>query len=135
MNIEQALVTTWNASSGVQAVLGNPPRIYPGVAPQGVARPYAVYNIISEEPIYHLGGESAATRRMIQFDIYGLTALSCRTVEVALRTLLSGQVFTVTDGPTVRSLKTSEIAGADFGDGVGEGFHRLSVDYSLFHTL
>lgn len=135
MEIEQALATTWNADSGVKAVLGDPPRIYLVVAPQGVARPYATYTILSENPIYHFGGESAATNRFVQIDIYGLTAQSCRTVEVALRTLLSGQVFTVSGGPSVISKKTSEIAGADFGDGVGEGFHRLTVDYSLFHTL
>lgn len=135
MDIEQALVTTWNASTGIKAVLGDPPRIYPGVAPQGTARPYAVYNLISETPIYHLGGESAATNRLVQIDVYAQTALSARTVEKAIRALLSGQAFTVSGGPNIISKKTNEIAGADFGDGVAEGFHRIALTYSLFHTL
>jgi hypothetical protein len=44
------------------------------------------------------------------------------------------QTNVISAGPTIMSAKQSETSGADFGDGLAEGLHRLVVTYSINHT-
>ena len=135
MNIEQALYTLWSATSGITAVLGSPPRIYPNRAPQNVARPYAVYTIIADNAIGHTGGPSARTHRLMQIDIYATSSIGARNVEEAFRAVMNYATNVVASGPTIMSAKQSETSGADFGDGLAEGLHRLILTYAINHTI
>jgi hypothetical protein len=135
MNIEQALFTLWSGTSGITAVLGSPPRVYPNRAPQNVARPYAVYTFISDNAIGHTGGPSARTHRLMQLDIYATSSIGARNVEEAFRALMNYRTNVVSGGPTIMSAKQGETSAADFGDGLAEGLHRLVLTYSIHHTI
>lgn len=73
-------------NAGVVAVLGAEPRMYPhGEAPQGVSKPYAVYQNISGNPENYINQTPDADYNLIQIDIYSDSVESCREVAVALR--------------------------------------------------
>ncbi len=71
----------------VQALLGGElPRIYPfGQAPEGVAKPYVVYQWIGGDPFNMLNCRPDADRATIQVDVYGLTTQSTTAVAKAIR--------------------------------------------------
>jgi hypothetical protein len=76
------------AAGPVQTVLGSSPcRLYPfGEAPQGVAVPYAVWQVMpGSAPENYLGQVPDADSWMVQVDVYGTSAASVRDVGAALR--------------------------------------------------
>lgn len=75
------------ADPTVQALLGGTsPRIYPfGSAPQGVVKPYAVYQWIGGSPFNRLDRRPDADRADLQVDVYGLTQTSSTDVAKAIR--------------------------------------------------
>lgn len=80
---------TLKAASAVTALLANPPRCYPqGEAPQGVAKPYVVYQQITGSPENYLGGNPDIDGTTTQLDVYGDTLASCRNVYTACRNAL-----------------------------------------------
>jgi len=68
-------------------------RIYPDVIPQLVVYPVIIYHQVSEAASYSHDGDSNLDTSRYQFDCYGSTKVSARTVKDALRTLLSGKRF------------------------------------------
>ena len=57
--------------AGVQAVLGNPVRLYRfGQAPQDVAKPYAVQQTIAGQPENYLGERPDQDTLLVQVDVY-----------------------------------------------------------------
>ncbi|UHQ21887.1 DUF3168 domain-containing protein [Lysobacter sp. 5GHs7-4] len=84
------LFDTCEASPEVRARLGFAPvRIYPhGAAPQGVARPYAVYQIVTGLPANYLGDLPDCDSYTTQVDVYGSdpesTAAAARSMRDAL---------------------------------------------------
>ncbi|MCF5806182.1 MULTISPECIES: DUF3168 domain-containing protein [Pseudomonas syringae group] len=75
------------ANSAVTALLGSSPtRLYPfGEAPEGVAKPYAVWQLITGSPENYLSGRPNVDGFTLQVDIYGDTASSARNVTEAIR--------------------------------------------------
>lgn len=80
------IFSTCKADAGVTALLGtNPCRLYLfGEAPQGVAKPYAVWQSVGGQPENFLGQRPDADSFTLQVDVYADTAASARAVAVAL---------------------------------------------------
>lgn len=85
------------ASGAVTTMLGtNPTRLYLfGEAPQNVAKPYAVWQLISGSPYNQLKGVPQADRYTTQIDVYAATATSARAVAQALRDALEPSAYVV----------------------------------------
>lgn len=75
-----------SADADVRALLGvNPHRLYPfGEAPEGVAKPYAVWQLVTGSPENYLAGRPDLDGYTLQVDVYAVTATSARAVTDAL---------------------------------------------------
>lgn len=74
------------ASAGVQAVLGNPPRLWPfGEVPEGTAYPYAVWQSIGGSPENYINQTPDMDGYSLQIDVYGNTSASVTDVARELR--------------------------------------------------
>lgn len=75
------------ASSAVKALIGsNPVRFYQfGLAPQNVAKPYAVWQRTSGAPENYLGQTPDVDSFTLMVDVYAGSADSARSVAAALR--------------------------------------------------
>lgn len=84
-----------SADSTVKSVLGsNPVRIFPfGEAPEGTAKPYAVWQIITGSPENYLAGRPDIDGFTLQVDVYGATAISTRDASVAIRNAIELQSY------------------------------------------
>jgi hypothetical protein len=76
------------ADAGVKALLGAAPtRLYPfGEAPEGVTKPYAVWQLVTGRPENYLAGRPDMDGYTLQVDVYGTTAASVRAVTTAIST-------------------------------------------------
>ncbi|EKT4477467.1 DUF3168 domain-containing protein [Pseudomonas putida] len=75
-------------SSAVTALLGTGAdmRLYSfGEAPQGVAKPYVVWQVVGGSPENYLAGRPDADGFNLQVDVYGTTADKARQVRDAIR--------------------------------------------------
>lgn len=71
--------------AGVQAVLGNPVRLYRfGQAPQDVAKPYAVQQTIAGQPENYLGERPDQDTLLVQVDVYAADMAGARAIVTAL---------------------------------------------------
>jgi hypothetical protein len=85
MNVGPVLFTNVAASAACRALLGTPPkmRFYAfGEAPQGVALPYAVWQMITGTPANYLGQLPDLDRSRVQIDVYG--AMQSMTLDAAV---------------------------------------------------
>lgn len=76
------------ADPGVTALLGSGVdlRMYPfGEAPEGVLKPYAVWQLVNGSPENYLAGRPDADGFTLQVDVYGTTSKSVRQVRDAIR--------------------------------------------------
>lgn len=75
------------ADAGATAVLGTAPvRLFPwGEAPQGVAKPYAVWRVITGSPENYLAGRPDIDGFTLQVDVYGATGSSVKDAAKAIR--------------------------------------------------
>ncbi|APC45952.1 hypothetical protein QHH_40 [Halomonas phage QHHSV-1] len=75
------------ADPAVTALLGTgPTRLYPfGEAPQGVALPYAVWQVVTGSPENFLGDRPDIDGLTVQVDVYAATGSSAIEVAEALR--------------------------------------------------
>jgi len=75
-----------SADADVRALLGvTPHRLYPfGEAPEGVAKPYAVWQLITGSPENYLSGRPDLDGFTLQVDVYAITATSARSVTDAI---------------------------------------------------
>ncbi|MND24826.1 hypothetical protein D3C76_329540 [compost metagenome] len=75
-------------AAAVTALLGTGVnlRLYSfGEAPQDVAKPYAVWQLVNGEPENYLTGRPDADSVTLQIDVYGFTGTSVRQVRDAIR--------------------------------------------------
>lgn len=74
------------ANPQVTALLGAlPTRLYPfGEAPEGAAKPYAVWQLINGSPENYLAGRPDLDGYTLQIDVYAATASSARAVTAAI---------------------------------------------------
>ena len=85
------------ADAGVRALLGvTPHRLYPfGEAPEGVAKPYAVWQLVTGSPETHLAGRPHIDGLPLPVDIYAITASSARAVADAISHAIELQAYVV----------------------------------------
>lgn len=87
------IFTVCAAAPAVTALLGTKPtRLYPfGEAPQNVAKPYAVWQVISGSPLNYLSGLPDTDRYGLQLDIYADTGAAAELVATAIRQAIGRQ--------------------------------------------
>lgn len=75
-----------SANAAVTALLGtNPVRLFPfGEAPQNVAKPYAVWQVINGSPENYLNQHPDLEGYRLQVDVYAATGTSANAVKSAL---------------------------------------------------
>lgn len=102
-------------SAAVTALLGTGAaiRLYSfGEAEQGVAKPYAVWQVIAGNPENYLAGRPDVDGFTLQVDIYGATGTSVRNVRDAIRDAIELQANITRWGgesrdPTTKNYRTS----------------------------
>ncbi|MDT9643106.1 MULTISPECIES: DUF3168 domain-containing protein [Pseudomonas] len=100
---------------GVIALLGSGAsmRLYSfGEAPEGVAKPYAVWQLISGNPENYLAGRPDADGFTLQVDVYGTTGPSVRAVRDAIRDAIELRAYIARWGgegrdPATKNYRTS----------------------------
>lgn len=98
---------TLAADAGVLTALGTPPRCYPfGEAPQGVALPYCVWQLIAGTPENYLSERPDMDSLRYQFDTYAVTAAQARSVANAVATALELLGHQVSHNPDERDAET-----------------------------
>jgi len=125
----ESLFFPWfSAQSSLQAVIGN--RLYPGHAPDAVARPYVVWHLVTVESDHTHDGPAFRTSR-IQFSVFADTFTAAAGVRDVLLALLDGkrlniaglnEVTTFLDGLVTlweRETKT----------------HHLAIDFAVTHSV
>ena len=82
------------ASAACKHLLGTSPmRFYEhGEAPQGVAKPYAVWQMPTSVPANYLGNLPDADDSRVQIDIYADTSISAKQTSIAIRDALEQHV-------------------------------------------
>lgn len=83
------------AASAVTALIGTSPvRLYPfGEAPEGVAKPYAVWQTVDGLPDNELGDIPSSDSWSLQIDVYAESATSARNVAKALRDAIEPHAY------------------------------------------
>ena len=83
------------ASPAITALLGTgPTRLYPhGEAPEGTAKPYAVWQVVSGSPINYLNCVPSTDRYGLQVDVYADTASEAEAVVAAMRRVIGQQAY------------------------------------------
>ncbi|WP_336334626.1 DUF3168 domain-containing protein [Pseudomonas putida] len=97
------------ADPGVSALLGSGVdlRMYPfGEAPEGVAKPYAVWQLVSGSPENYLAGRPDADGFTLQVDVYGTTSKSVRQVRDAIRDAIELRAYVTRWGGESRDAAT-----------------------------
>jgi hypothetical protein len=85
-----------SASEVVTQLLGsNPTRLYPfGQAPQNVAKPYAVWQVIGGNPDNYISGRPDTDMFSLQVDVYAESGSSASNVGDAIRTAIELDAYT-----------------------------------------
>jgi hypothetical protein len=83
------------ADAGVTALLGaSLTRLYPfGEAPEGVAKPYAVWQLVTGSPENYLAGRPDMDGYTLQVDVYAATGSSARAVAEAISHAIELQAY------------------------------------------
>lgn len=100
-----------SASAAVKALLGaDPLRLYPfGEAPQGVQKPYAVWQTVGGSPENYLAGVPDADSYTVQVDVYSDQPVgpgSVTGVAAAIRDALEQRAYITGWGNTSRDPET-----------------------------
>ncbi|MDV9030571.1 DUF3168 domain-containing protein [Pseudomonas sp. RAC1] len=109
------IVEACAASAAVTALLGAgvDMRLYSfGEAEEGVAKPYAVWQLITGDPENYLAGRPDVDSFTLQVDIYGTTGTSVRSVRDAIRDAIELRANITRWGgesrdPTTKNYRTS----------------------------
>lgn len=97
------------ADPGVTALLGSGVdlRMYPfGEAPEGVMKPYAVWQLVNGSPENYLAGRPDADGFTLQVDVYGATSKSVRQVRDAIRDAIELRAYVTRWGGESRDTAT-----------------------------
>jgi hypothetical protein len=81
------------ANPDVTALLGTDTRFYPDEAPQGVLKPYAVYQIISGNPENYLGDAADIDKVSLQIDVYALDRDESEDIAKVIRAAIEGLCY------------------------------------------
>lgn len=138
MTVEQAMQAKWSATAGVQAVLGNPARIWLDYAQEGETMPYCVIQRIDAPRSRNFDGTSGLVPARLQVDVYGETKATVAAAAEALRVAVEDFGGTVTSGAesVVIQLVTLDNDNTEFLESVEgrqAGIRRASADYTVWH--
>ncbi len=96
-------------TAAVTALLGTGAnlRLYSfGEAPEGVAKPYAVWQLMNGEPENYLAGRPDADGFTLQVDVYAATSTSARQVRDAIRDAIELDAYVTRWGGETRDPAT-----------------------------
>ena len=114
MSIATDLVTT------IGGVISG--RLYPAVAPAGVAAPYGVYQLVAGVPVSDLSGQSNRTNSRFQIDLFGREKLALDTLAESVKAAM--------DAATL--FKSVCILQQDLYEDPAQ-YYRVSIDFSIWH--
>ena len=97
-------------------------RVYPQVAPDGVASPFIVYQRVTENVENVLTGRTALINTRLQVDVYATTYAQAQQVATAVADLMAGW-----------ALPNVQILAQDIYESEVK-LHRVMTDYSIWHT-
>lgn len=72
-------------SAPVRAQLGDPVRLWPKVAPDGAALPYATWDVVGGSPVTQLSEPPPADGWRVRLTVWGKTATQANAAAVAIR--------------------------------------------------
>ena len=90
MDIEAAIYAKLAATSGVTDLLGDPPRIYPGQAPQSSTLPVLIYHQAHRKQLMTLTGPINLNAYLMRLDAFADTYAEAKAVYNATRSALNG---------------------------------------------
>ena len=126
--MEEALIATLLASSGVSALVGA--RVYPGARPQGSILPALIFNRISGAPGYTTQGSDGLSESRVQIDAYassyGATKALARATQGALSGLSGTRHGVVFQGVFMDSARDG------FEGESPERIFRVSMDFTVW---
>jgi hypothetical protein len=96
-------------------------RVYPQIAPDGVDRPYIVYQCVTVNSENVLSGRSGLINTRLQVDIYASTYAQVQQIADAVNTLMAS--WPVQNVPIL----AQDIFESDVK------LHRVMTDYSIWH--
>ena len=73
------------ASSPVRAMLGDPIRVWPHVAPEGASLPYATWSVVGGSPMAQLSDPPPADGWRVRLTVWGDGASQANAAAVAIR--------------------------------------------------
>jgi len=114
MSIAADLVTTLGAT------FSN--RLYPSVAPAGVAAPYGVYQMVSAVPQTALTGTPNLTNARFQIDLFGREKIALDALAEAVKTAMGGATL-------FKSICLNQL---DLYEDPAQ-FYRISLDFSVWY--
>ena len=97
MSFESDLHNFLETNATIAAQIGG--RVYPLVAPQEVARPYAVVEFLDGQPEYSATGEAGVSTASVTIDVYADKYVTAVAAKEATRQKLSGKSATVGSTP------------------------------------
>jgi hypothetical protein len=97
-------------------------RVYPLIAPDGVARPYIVYQRVAANTENILSGGSGLVNTRLQVDVYATTYAQAQSVAAAIDALMADW-----------AVQNVSVLSQDFYEPDAK-LHRVSTDYSTWHT-
>lgn len=123
MSLQTALYDSLAGHAGLAALVGV--RVYPDVAPIGVAAPYVVWNEVGATPMNNMSGDAPSLNNYrVQVVSLGVTALQARNVAVQVRAAMQA-------ASQFKSLEV-DFASADFED--GSKIYGARSDYSIWYA-
>ncbi|WP_085696275.1 DUF3168 domain-containing protein [Pseudomonas sp. B26(2017)] len=114
--MDAPIFTVCAADTAVLELLGaSPTRLYPfGEAPEGVAKPYAVWQLVGGSPENYLAQRPDVDGFSLQVDVYACSPSDAREVRDALRDAIESHAYITRWGAEGRDQET--------------GNYRLSFD-------
>ena len=97
-------------------------RVYPLIAPDGVARPYVVYQRVSATTQNILNGTSGLINTRLQVDVYATSYAQAQAIAAAIDALMADW-----------SVPNVSVLSQDFYEPQAK-LHRVSTDYSVWHA-
>lgn len=129
--MEEALVDWLLDDSAIETIVSD--RINWNVTPQGDGKPSLVLSRITGIPDYHMLGPSGLVRSVVQADCWAGTFAGAVTLGRAVKARLSGiGAAQVDDFQKVSVI--NERHGFEPGAETAERFHRVSLDFELWHS-
>lgn len=96
------------AATGVKALLGTAPvRLFLfGEAPEGVQKPYAVWQVVGGSPENYLAGRPDTEQHSLQVDVYADTASTARAALAAIEQAIEQDAYVTRYGGESRDPET-----------------------------